>query len=104
MILDSDNWQEIFATLKKNKLRSSLTAFGVFWGILMLIVMLGVGNGLQNGVTREFERYASNAVYVWTRPTTLPYQGLPKGRRFWFNNDDTIALKKNEEGEICINF
>ncbi|MBU2511189.1 ABC transporter permease [bacterium] len=95
MILDTDSWQEIFITLKSNKLRSILTAFGVFWGILMLVIMLGAGKGLQNGVTDDFSRFASNAVYMWTRATTIPYQGLPKGRRFSFDNDDIEALKQN---------
>ena len=95
MILDRDNWQEIFVTLKKNKLRSSLTAFGVFWGILMLVIMLGTGQGLKNGVTDDFARFASNAVYMWPRATTIPYQGLPKGRRFALNNDDMAALKSD---------
>ncbi len=91
MIFDTDSWQEILITLKKNKLRSLLTAFGVFWGILMLVIMLGAGNGLQNGVTDDFSRFAANAVYIWTRPTTVPYQGLPKGRRFYFKNDEGYA-------------
>ncbi len=95
MFPDRDSLQEIFNTLKKNKLRSALTAFGVFWGILMLVVMQGAGQGLHNGVTDDFSRYASNAVYLWTRNTSIPYMGLPKGRRYFFNNDDIDALKRN---------
>jgi putative ABC transport system permease protein len=95
MLPDRDSLQEIFNTLKKNKLRSTLTAFGVFWGILMLVIMQGAGQGLYNGVTDDFSRFASNAVYMWTRNTSIPYKGLPKGRRFYFDNDDIDALKKN---------
>lgn len=92
MIFDKDALQEIWFTLKKNKLRSLLTAFGVFWGIFMLVIMLGAGKGLYNGVTDDFSRFASNAVYIWTRTTSVPYQGLPEGRRFRLNNDDVSAL------------
>ena len=82
MIFDSDSWHEIFSTLKKNKLRSFMTAFGVFWGIFMLIIMLGAGNGLYNGAMNEFNRMASNSIFVWTRTTTIPYKGFPRGRKF----------------------
>jgi putative ABC transport system permease protein len=92
MLFDTDSLQEILLALKKNKLRSFLTAFGVFWGILMLVVMLGAGRGLYNGVTDDFARFASNAVYLWARVTTLPYQGLPKGRSFRMDIDDVDAL------------
>ena len=95
MILDTDSLQEILITLKKNKLRSFLTAFGVFWGIFMLVIMLGAGRGLQNGVTGDFSRLASNAVFMWTRSTSIPYQGLPKGRRFRMNTDDAEAIKRS---------
>ena len=94
MIFDRDSWHEIFSTLKKNKLRSFMTAFGVFWGIFMLIIMLGAGNGLYKGAMNEFNRLASNSVFVWTRTTTIPYKGFPRGRRFYFNNEDTKALRR----------
>jgi len=95
MIFDKDNWQEIFGALKKNKLRAALTAFGVFWGVFMLIIMLGSGNGLQNGVIKDFKKIATNSVFIWPRQTTVSYKGFPKGRRFRFNNDDIKALKDN---------
>ncbi len=94
-MFDRDKWQEIFGALRKNKLRTILTAFGVFWGIFMLIVMLGSGNGLQNGVTAGMEGFATNSMFIWTSRTTLPYKGFPRGRRFWFKNDDTKALVDN---------
>jgi len=95
MIFDKDNWQEILSALKKNKLRAVLTAFGVFWGVFMLIIMLGSGNGLQNGVTKDFKKIATNSVFIWARRTTVSYKGFPQGRRFRFNNDDIKALKDN---------
>ena len=94
-LIDIDKWQEIFYTLKKNKLRTFFTAFGVFWGILMLIVMLGSGRGLNNGVSQGMGDLATNSMFMWTRQTTVPYKGFPRGRRYNFNNDDTQALKNN---------
>ena len=95
MIFDRDNWQEIYYSLKQNKLRSFLTAFGVFWGIFLLLVMLGASKGLQNGALDNFSNRATNSFFVWTRPTTLPYKGFPIGRRFYFNNEDIRALRQN---------
>ncbi len=91
-IFDPDRWQEVFDTLGANKLRTALTAFGVLWGIFMLIIMLGAGSGLQNGVTSEFQGFATNSLYVWTQRTTMPYKGLSAGRWFVMNNEDTKAI------------
>jgi putative ABC transport system permease protein len=94
-MFDRDRWQEIFHTLKKNKLRTFLTAFGVFWGIFMLIIMLGSGKGLENGVTSGMGSFATNSMFMWTQRTTMPYKGFPRGRSFMFNNDDIKALRDN---------
>lgn len=93
-IFDIDRWREVFATLGANKVRTALTAFGVMWGIFMLVVMLGAGSGLKNGVTSEFNGFASNSLYIWTQRTTMPYKGLPAGRNFWMNNEDTKAIRE----------
>lgn len=93
-LLDTDRWREVFDTLGANKLRTGLTAFGVMWGIFMLIIMLGAGSGLQNGVTSQFEGFATNSLYVWTQRTTKPYKGLPAGRWFGLTNEDTKALRE----------
>ncbi len=97
-MFDLDKWQEIFYSLKQNKLRSFLTAFGVFWGIFMLIVMLGSGQGLQNGVTQGFGDFATNSVFIWAQRTTVEYKGFTKGRFFNYNNDDTRAIKQTVSG------
>jgi putative ABC transport system permease protein len=94
-IFDPDSWQEIFSTLKKNKLRTFFTAFGVFWGIFMLIIMLGSGTGLRNGVNSGFGDMATNSMFMWTQRTSEPYKGFPRGRFFNFNNTDTQALIDN---------
>ncbi len=93
-ILDQDRWREVFDTLGANLLRTILTAFGVLWGIFMLIIMLGAGSGLQNGVSSEFQGFASNSLYIWTQRTTMPYKGLPEGRWIGMNNEDTKALQQ----------
>lgn len=97
-MFDLDKWQEIFYSLRQNKLRSFLTAFGVFWGIFMLIVMLGSGQGLQNGVTQGFGDFATNSVFIWAQRTTVEYKGFTKGRFFNYNNDDTRAIKQSVSG------
>ncbi len=93
-MFDLDHWQEIYHALTRNKLRTCLTAFGVFWGIFMLMVMLGSGNGLENGATRGFSDSATNSFFVWSQSTTKPYRGLPAGRRIRLSNEDTLALKR----------
>lgn len=94
-MFDRDHWQEIFHTLKKNKLRTFMTSFGVFWGIFMLIIMLGSGAGLENGVSSGMGNFATNSMFIWTQRTTIPYKGFPRGRWFMFDNNDIQALRDN---------
>jgi putative ABC transport system permease protein len=93
-VLDRDRWQEILNAIKQNKLRSALTAFGVFWGIFMLVVMTGSGNGLVNGITDGFADFATNSAYVWTQRTTKPYKGFKQGRYWNFTNQDMELLRR----------
>ncbi|GAB5554997.1 MAG: ABC transporter permease [Saprospiraceae bacterium] len=92
-MFDRDTWQEIFASIKKHKLRTGLTALGVFWGIFMLVFVVGMGKGLENGVFRDFGNQAKNIMYVQSRRTTLPYQGFQPGRRPVLKLDDIAAIK-----------
>jgi len=94
-IFDLDKWHEIYFALRKNPWRTFFTAFGVFWGIFMLIIMMGAGEGLYNGASQDLGDMATNSVFMWTRKTTLPYKGFPRGRFYRFNNADTKALKDN---------
>lgn len=97
-MFDLDRWQEILSALSKNKVRTFLTAFGVFWGIFMLLVMMGAGDGLEKGAKKDFGSFATKALYMWTQSTSKPYKGLPPGRGFNFNNSDTEAMRQNVEG------
>jgi len=93
-MLDFDAWQEIWSTLRKNKLRAVLTACGVFWGMFMLMVLLGLGAGLERGVVRSLGGMALQSVYVWTQRTSLPYRGLQPGRYIKFTNQDIAAIAR----------
>ena len=100
MFFERDNWQEIFATIRKNKLRTFLTMLGVFWGIFMLVIMLGSGNGLRNGILQAFSGTATNSFYVWAQQTTKAHKGMKPGRYYNFNSQDIIALSSIEELEV----
>jgi putative ABC transport system permease protein len=94
-MIDVDKWREIFSTLRRHKLRSALTAFGVFWGIFMLTVLLGAGKGFENGVFDGFPR-VPNFIYIWGGgKTQIPYQGMPIGRDIAFVPADVDAIMKN---------
>lgn len=91
-MFEKDRWQEIFSALKQNKLRTVLTAFGVAWGIFMLVIMLGSGRGLRNGILDGMGGFATNSVFMWSQPTNVAYKGFKKGRQYSFNNSDTKAI------------
>ena len=83
-----DHFTEVFQTLRRNRLRTFLTACGVFWGVFMLVVMLGFGQGLENGATQGFGSWAMNTVGIWPEATTLPHGGRPAGRELRLYMDD----------------
>lgn len=97
-MFDADRWQEIYHVLAKNKLRTALTAFGVFWGMFMLVVLMGSGNGLRNGVLGNFGSFATNSFFMWGSTTSMPYKGFQKGRYVAFDNKDTEALRRELRG------
>jgi putative ABC transport system permease protein len=91
-VFDVDNWAEILATLRKNRLRTVLTGLGVFLGILILLFMIGGGLSLERGIKRDMAGFATNSVFVWAQQTTMPYDGLPANRQIRYRNDDITAL------------
>ena len=94
-MFDKDKWNEIIEALTANVFRTVLTAFGVFWGIFILVILLAAGNGLENGVKKGFSGIATNTMFMWTQGTSKPYKGLPLGRQYNFKNGDVAALKQN---------
>jgi len=94
-MFDIDRWNEIWSALAKNKIRSLLTAFGVFWGIFMLIVMAGAGKGLENGVSEGIARFATNSAFFWTERTSEPYKGFKRGRNWNMEAEDLVYLRNN---------
>jgi len=91
-MFDLDAWLEIWSTLRKNRLRAVLTACGVFWGMFMLMVLLGLGTGLERGVVKSLGGMALHSVYVWSARTGMPYRGLQPGRYVKFDNRDIDAI------------
>ena len=92
-MFDLDLWKEIISALKKNRMRSFMTAFGVFWGIFMLIIMSGAGRALENGVMDGIKAFASNSAFFWTEPTSKPYKGFQRGRRWNYKNTDIEYIR-----------
>ena len=95
---DINRWQEIWFTITHNKSRSFLTAFGVFWGMFMLVVMVGAGVALQRGMSANIEGFATNSCFFWTEQTSEPFKGFKKGRNWNIVNEDLpIILRKIPE-------
>ena len=92
-MLDFGVWQEIFSTMGKNKLRTFLTSFSVFWGIFILMILLGSGNGLQKGVMYNFSD-AINSVWIWGGNTSIAYDGYNAGRNIVLKNEDVTLLSE----------
>ncbi len=87
-MFDIDSWQEIFDTIRKNKLRTFLTGLSVASGIFILVILLGFGRGMENGIRKEFEADATNRIWVWTQVTTKEFKGLNPGRSIQIRNSN----------------
>ena len=95
VIFDYDTWQEIFSSIKKNKVRTIITVIGVLWGIFIYITWSGSSNGLDNGFDKEFENIAMNSMFIWTQQTSMPYKGFKTGRRPRLKISDAEVLLNN---------
>ncbi|WOC40043.1 ABC transporter permease [Polaribacter sp. HL-MS24] len=99
-LFDSDTWQEIYGSIRKNKVRTGITIIGVLWGIFLLVVLLGAARGLENNFKNAFGNFATNSVFIWTQSTDTPFKGFQKGRQFSLKTKDIDVLKSEYENEI----
>lgn len=97
-LFERDTWQEVYDSLSKNKLRSALTMVGVWWGILLLIGLLGSAKGLENSFNRLFGDFATNSVFVWAQSTSKPFKGFQEGRQVNLTVSDAKKIEENVEG------
>lgn len=94
-MFDIDNINEIFASLRKNKLRTFLTMLGVVFGIFILVMLMGLGKGFQNKIDSSLGNFATNSAFFWTQKTTIPYKGMPANRRYTFTIKDLDDIRRN---------
>ena len=97
-LFDIDRWVEVWVTVTRNKTRSLMTCFGVFWGILMLVILLGSGAGMRNGIFSNFSGFATNSAFFLTDRTSEPYKGFNKGRYWDMRNRDLESIIRNVSG------
>lgn len=97
-LFSRDSWAEIIEALSSNWFRTVMTAFGVLWGIFILVILLAAGNGLENGIKQGFNGMATNSMFMWAQTASQPYKGLPKGRRYNFKTSDVDAIKQQVPG------
>ena len=93
-MFDIDRWVEIWVTITRNKTRSLLTCFGVFWGILMLVILLGAGNGMKNAMFSNINGFATNSAFFFSDRTSESYKGFNKGRQWDMRNRDVESIRK----------
>lgn len=97
-LFDSDTWQEIYGSIRKNKLRTAITIIGVTWGIFLLVVLLGLARGMENNFNKLFGDFATNSVFVWAQSTSKPFKGFQKGRRVRLTLRDVEAIRGEIKG------
>ena len=93
-MIDLDHYNELLETLLRNKARSLLTGFGIFWGIFMLVALMGGGAGMKEMLNANFEGFATNAAMIWAQPTTKPFHGFRKGREWHLTMGDVDRLRE----------
>ncbi len=94
IIFKKDTWQEIYYSLKNNKLRTFLTMIGVGWGMFLFVSLLGAAKGMENGFDKIFSGFATNSIFLWAQNTSIPYNGFPKGRQTEIHLTDIDLLEK----------
>ncbi|PCI00316.1 MAG: multidrug ABC transporter ATP-binding protein [Flavobacteriaceae bacterium] len=97
-LFDSDTWQEIFSSIKKNKTRTGITIIGVMWGIFLLVVLLGAAKGIENKFNSLFGDFATNSVFIWSSQTSMPFKGFQEGKPVRLKLGDVEKIKNEIEG------
>ncbi|GGK50886.1 MULTISPECIES: ABC transporter permease [Flavobacteriaceae] len=97
-LIDKDTWQEIYSSIRKNKMRTGITIIGVMWGIFLLVVLLGAAKGVENNFNKIFGSFATNSVFVWAQSTSKPFKGFQEGKRLTLKVSDLENIKKEIEG------
>lgn len=97
-IFDSDTWQEIYGSIRKNKMRAAITIIGVMWGIFLLIVLLGAAKGMENNFNKLFGNFATNSVFVWAQSTSMPFKGFQEGKGIRMKLTDADHIMNEIEG------
>lgn len=99
-MFDLERWEEIFETIRKNKLRTFLTGLSVLSGIFILVILLGVGEGIQNGIEHKFQENAENRISIWPGKTSMDYKGLNKDRRIQLKNNDYNLIAEQFQDQL----
>ena len=97
-LFSRDTWQEVYDSMSKNKLRTGITMVGVWWGILLLITLLGAARGMENSFNRLFGDFATNSVFIIPSVTSKPFKGYQEGKRVQLTLSDVKKIKENIQG------
>jgi putative ABC transport system permease protein len=97
-LFDRDTWQEIYGSIRKNKMRTGITIIGVMWGIFLLVVLLGAARGVENNFNKLFGNFATNSVFVWAQQTSKPFKGFQEGKRLVLKMSDVQNIRNEIEG------
>ncbi len=93
LLFDRNTWQEIFGSIRKNKIRTIITVIGVLWGIFVYIALSGAAKGMDNGFERSFENIAMNSLFAWAQSTSIPYEGFKTGRSLQLKLNDATVIQ-----------
>jgi putative ABC transport system permease protein len=97
-LFDRDTWQEIYSSIRKNKMRTGITIIGVMWGIFLLVVLLGAAKGVENNFNKIFGSFATNSVFIWAQSTSKPFKGFQEGRGITLKMSDLENIKSEIKG------
>lgn len=97
-LLDTDTWQEIYSSIRKNKMRTGITIIGVMWGIFLLVVLLGAAKGIENKFNSVFGDFATNSVFIWGNETSEPFKGFQEGKPITLKLGDVEKIKNEIKG------